>query len=87
MEPQSAPTAPDVGKLLMLAGVVLLLTGVLWRAGALRWFGRLPGDLRWESESGATKLFLPLTSMLLLSVGLSGVSWLVRWISRNFAAR
>jgi hypothetical protein len=44
--------------------------------GALSGFGRLPGDLRWEGEH--SRVYLPLTSMLLLSVLLSLLSFVVR---------
>jgi hypothetical protein len=44
-------------------------------AGGLGWFGRLPGDLRWGS--GGVRVYVPLTSMLLVSVLLSLVLWLV----------
>jgi len=32
----------------------------------LNWFGKLPGDIR--IESGRTKIFIPITSMVLLSI-------------------
>jgi H+/Cl- antiporter ClcA len=56
---------------LILAGVVLLVLGLLlhYVPGCLNWFGRLPGDLRVESERG--RLFLPITSMLIVSLVLT----------------
>jgi hypothetical protein len=59
----------QAGVLLVLAGAVLVVVGVLAMVGALSWFGRLPGDLRIEGKS--TQLFVPLTSMLLVSALLS----------------
>ena len=44
--------------------------------GALSWFGRLPGDIRIERES--VRVYVPITSMLLLSVVLSLVLNLIR---------
>jgi hypothetical protein len=35
----------------------------------LNWFGKLPGDIRIESEQG--KIFIPITSMLIISVVLT----------------
>jgi len=81
----SDSAAPDVGKLLILAGLALVVAGVAWKFGLLRWFGRLPGDLRWES--GGTRVFVPITSMLIASVGLSAASWLASAISRWLSAR
>ena len=56
------------GKWLMIIGVVALLIGAALQFAPwlVNWFGRLPGDLRFES--GNTRVFIPLTSMILLSV-------------------
>jgi hypothetical protein len=60
-----------MGKLLMLLGGALLAVGALLHLapGALSWFGRLPGDVRIESEG--TRVFLPITSMLVVSLVLT----------------
>ena len=55
--------------LIVAIGVLLVLVGVLVSTGALSWFGRLPGDVRFES--GSTRVFLPITSMLIASVALT----------------
>ena len=65
-----------VGLLIILAAVVLAIVGVLVWTGALSWFGRLPGDIRIEGER--TRVFIPITSMLLVSVVLSVVLALIR---------
>jgi hypothetical protein len=62
--------------MLVLAGVVLVAVGLLVWSGALSWFGRLPGDIRYES--GNTRVYVPLTSMLLVSVLLSLGAYLLR---------
>ena len=56
---------------LMIAGAVLLVAGALFHFApwTLNWFGRLPGDIRIETASG--KIFIPITSMLIISVLLS----------------
>jgi hypothetical protein len=64
------------GNLLLLAAAVLAAAGLLVRAGALSWFGRLPGDIRVEGE--ASRVYVPLTSCLVLSAVLSALVWLVR---------
>ena len=62
--------------LLIAVGAVLLVIGVLAYFGALSWFGRLPGDIRIESDR--TRVYIPLVSMLLVSLVLTLISWLVR---------
>lgn len=60
-----------MAKWLMAAGVLLLLQGVAlhYAPGLLNWFGKLPGDIRIESERSRT--FIPITSMIVLSVVLT----------------
>lgn len=53
----------------MLLGVAVVLAGLVIYAGLLNWFGRLPGDIRYDS--GALKVYVPIASMLLLSLFLS----------------
>jgi membrane protein implicated in regulation of membrane protease activity len=66
----------DVGRTLIVVGAVMLVLGLLIRVGALSWFGNLPGDIR--ITSGRTRVFVPLTSMLLVSVVLSVVLAILR---------
>lgn len=68
------PGAP--GPLLVIVGVALVIVGLLVWSGAFSWFGRLPGDIRIERDS--VRVYLPLASMLLVSVGLSLLLYLVR---------
>jgi hypothetical protein len=55
----------------MIAGAVILAIGVLlyFVPGSLNWFGKLPGDININTGSG--KIFIPITSMLIVSVVLS----------------
>ncbi len=66
----------DLGPLLVGLGVLLVVLGALAWAGGLSWFGHLPGDIRVERPG--VRVFVPLTSMLLVSVVLSLVVWLLR---------
>ena len=56
---------------LILAGLVLVIVGLVlhYSPGVFSWFGRLPGDIRIESERG--KFFFPITSMVIISVVLT----------------
>jgi len=64
------------GALLVAVGVVLILIGLLMWSGSLAWFGRLPGDIRIERES--VHVYVPIVSMLVVSVVLSLVLYVVR---------
>ena len=66
--------------ILIALGLVLILAGLLYLSGLLGWFGRLPGDIRIESES--TRIYVPIVSMLVVSVVLSLVLWLVGKLNR-----
>lgn len=57
------------GLAILLAAVFLILVGLLIFSGKLNWFGRLPGDIRYEGRR--TRVYAPLASMLLLSLLLS----------------
>jgi Protein of unknown function (DUF2905) len=74
-------TARDLGLAIALVGLVLVVVGALVATGALGWFGRLPGDLRFEGSGGRVRVFAPLASMVVVSVVLSAVLWVVRrWL-------
>jgi Protein of unknown function (DUF2905) len=65
--------------LLRLLGWVLVAVGLALALGGARafaWFGHLPGDLRFEG--GSTRVLVPLTSMLLVSVVLTAFLWIAR---------
>lgn len=59
----------QIGLMIIFLGVLLILGGVLTWTGAFSWFGRLPGDIR--IESGNVSIFIPFTSMIILSLALS----------------
>ena len=67
----------DLGKLLVLAGVVIALAGaVLLLAGKFNLpLGRLPGDMMIRGKN--TTFYFPLTTCILLSVALTLIFWLV----------
>ena len=69
-----------VGLAIAAAGLLLFLVGLLVAAGAFGWFGRLPGDIRVERPG--FRLYLPIASMLLVSIVLSLALTLVRRLLR-----
>lgn len=72
----------SLGLTLVVAGGAIVLVGLLVWSGALSWFGRLPGDIRVERPG--VRVYVPIVSMLLLSVVLSVVLSLVLAIVRRF---
>jgi hypothetical protein len=58
-----------IGPAVIVAGVVLILVGLVIWAGGFSWFGRLPGDIRIERET--VRVYVPVVSMLVISVVLS----------------
>ena len=66
----------SLGVLVVGVGVLAVVIGLLIMSGALGWFGRLPGDIRIEREN--VRVYVPIVSMLLVSVVLSLVLWVVR---------
>lgn len=66
----------NVGLLVVITGGALVVIGLLIYSGALSWFGRLPGDIRYEGEH--TRVYFPLVSSLLVSVILSVLFYLLR---------
>ncbi|GIW13389.1 MAG: hypothetical protein KatS3mg062_0828 [Tepidiforma sp.] len=66
----------NLGILVIIVGLALVLAGGLIAAGAFSWFGRLPGDIR--IETGSTRVYIPITTMLLLSIALSLLAAILR---------
>jgi uncharacterized protein HemY len=61
----------DTGKLLIIAGIGLLLLGVVisYAPWLINWFGKLPGDIRIADDK--KMVFMPLTSMIVISIVLT----------------
>jgi hypothetical protein len=66
----------SMGLMVIVAGVCVVFVGLLILTGGLSWFGRLPGDVRIESERAS--IYIPVTSMLLVSLVLSLLMYLLR---------
>lgn len=60
-----------MAKWFILAGIILVVTGLIlhYAPGLLSWFGKLPGDLRFEGER--TRVYFPIVSMIILSIVLT----------------
>jgi uncharacterized protein HemY len=67
-----------MGKGVVIIGACIVAIGiVIWLFGdRLRFLGRLPGDIRIERDN--FNLYIPITTMLLLSVIVSIILWLIQ---------
>ncbi|MDQ2854265.1 MAG: DUF2905 domain-containing protein [Chloroflexota bacterium] len=61
--------SPELGRFLVVVGVLLVVIGGLAMAGIRLPFGRLPGDIAITGEHGG--LFIPIGTMLLISLVLT----------------
>ena len=64
----------SLGRTLIVLGVLLAALGVILSFAPSLPLGRLPGDLRIERPG--LRVYLPITSSLLVSAVLSGAVWL-----------
>jgi len=66
------------GRWLMFAGATILVLGFVlhFTPWLLNWFGKLPGDIRIETER--SKIFIPITSMIVVGIVLSVIINLFR---------
>ncbi len=67
-----------VGKVIIIIGVILMTIGfiIYFFHDKLNWLGKLPGDIRYESEH--SKIYFPVVTMLVISVLLNFVLYLVK---------
>lgn len=63
-----------MAKWLIIIGVAIVAIGVVlqYAPWLVNWFGKLPGDIRIEGENSF--VFIPITSMILISVLLTLLS-------------
>jgi Protein of unknown function (DUF2905) len=58
--------SPELGRILLVIGIVLVVVGGLAVLGVRLPFGRLPGDIAIEGERGG--IYIPIATMLILSI-------------------
>jgi hypothetical protein len=74
----------QLGKFLVIAGVLLVALGLFFMAGgkfSFLGFGRLPGDIVYKGKNGS--FYFPIVSCLILSVILTLVLWIVSLLTRR----
>lgn len=69
-----------MGKLIILAGLALVVIGLLYTyfPQAINWFGNLPGDIKVEKPN--SRFYFPITSMIVVSILFS----VIMRVLRNF---
>ncbi|HEY6608243.1 MAG TPA: DUF2905 domain-containing protein [Candidatus Limnocylindria bacterium] len=68
--------SPEVGRIVLAIGIVLVVIGGLAAVGVKLPFGRLPGDIAIQGEHGG--IYIPITTMVILSVVLTLLANLFR---------
>jgi hypothetical protein len=67
----------DVGKVLVVIGIVVTVIGLLLWAGVGKgWLGRMPGDIHYSR--GNFSFHFPIVTCLLISLVLTVLMWLFR---------
>ena len=58
-------------RILIVIGCICIALGLIWSNAPwmLNWFGKLPGDIDIQSER--SRVFIPITSMIIISVVVS----------------
>ncbi len=70
----------QIGKFFILAGMVLVLAGILFLLFGRPGLFRLPGDLVFGGRTW--RVYLPITSSLILSILVTLILWLIFYFRR-----
>jgi hypothetical protein len=72
----------ELGKLLLVLGLVIAATGALLVFGARLPFrlGRLPGDIAYQGKNGS--FYFPVVTCIVLSLALTVIMWIVNFFRR-----
>jgi hypothetical protein len=69
------------GWTLIVIGVLIAAIGLFWLlAPSIPWLGKLPGDIVIERKN--FQFYFPLATCILVSVVLTGIMWLLRFLAR-----
>lgn len=73
---QRIKTLVDIRKALIVLGIILIVSGLLWPWLGKIPLGRLPGDIVIERPN--MRFYFPITTMILISLVISLILWLFR---------
>ncbi|MGB5277105.1 MAG: DUF2905 domain-containing protein [Gammaproteobacteria bacterium] len=65
----------SIGTWLIIAGLLLLVIGVLINSSLLSWFGRLPGDIRIEREN--VRFYFSVVTIIVISLVFSLIVYVI----------
>jgi hypothetical protein len=74
--------ARELGKLLLLGGIVLVVIGAFFAFGGRLPFrlGRLPGDIAYQGKNSS--FYFPIATCIVLSVALTLILWVINLFRR-----
>jgi len=72
----------ELGKLLLLGGIVLVVIGAFFAFGGRLPFrlGRLPGDIAYQGKNSS--FYFPIVTCIVLSVALTLIFWVINLFRR-----
>ncbi|MCP3660142.1 MAG: DUF2905 domain-containing protein [Bacteroidetes bacterium] len=65
-----------MARIIIIIGIVLILTGLLWSIIPSLGLGKLPGDLYWKKNN--LSFYIPITTSLIVSGIMGIILWLIR---------
>jgi hypothetical protein len=74
----------QMGRLLVIVGIVLAVLGLIMMAGSKFSFwglGRLPGDVAYKGKN--FQFYFPIVTCLLLSAAVTLISWVIALLTRK----
>jgi hypothetical protein len=72
----------QLGKFLVMVGVLIVVVGLLLMAGAkFGHLGRLPGDIAYKGKN--VQFYFPVVTCLVLSAVLTLVVWLISYLTKK----
>ena len=66
----------EIGRVFVIVGLVIIVTGALLWSGYGGWLGKMPGDIR--VERGNSGFYFPIVTCIIISVVLSLLMWIFR---------
>ena len=72
----------ELGKLLLLGGIVLVVIGAFFAFGGRLPFrlGRLPGDIAYQGKNSS--FYFPIVTCIVLSIALTLILWVINLFRR-----